>query len=167
MSLQQFALPASDFCSVCRSYPKACWNITGWYNLNHRWEPDHFTFVVCVVLSTVHQKPTYLYSELVNLPYLNPERLKPGDSCCSDDSSALCLPPQAGAGGALPAGRKRRLLHHPPTGSPQSSPGLAGRLDPHQGHAQPPAHPRHWRPAPTKAAMTTAHTLAHTQTLVQ
>ena len=72
---------------------------------------------------------------------------------------ALCPPLQAGAGGTFPAGRKRRLLHHPPPGSPQGSPGLPRRLDAHQGHPQPPAHPGHWRPAPAPAAMTTAHWL--------
>lgn len=56
---------------------------------------------------------------------------------------ALCLPLQASAGGAVPTGGERRLLHHPPSGSPQSGPGLAGRLDPHQGHPQPAAHSGH------------------------
>lgn len=70
--------------------------------------------------------------------------------------SALCLPLQASAGSAVPAGRERRLLHHAPPGSPQGGPGLAGRLDPHQGHPQPPAHPGHRRPAPAAPTMTTA-----------
>lgn len=77
----------------------------------------------------------------------------------NNSSKALSLSLQAGAGGAFSAGGKCRLLHHPPPGSPQGSPGLPGRLDPHQGHTQPPAHPGHWRPAPTPASMTTAHGL--------
>lgn len=77
--------------------------------------------------------------------------------------NALCLPLQAGVGGAVPAGGKRRLLHHPPPGSPKSCPGLAGRLDPHQGHPQSPAHPGHRWPAPAQATMTTAF-ISHTRT---
>lgn len=92
-------------------------------------------------------------------------------SCCSfrflaaavcSVFSTLCLPLQASAGSAVPAGRERRLLHHAPPGSPQGGPGLAGRLDPHQGHPQPPAHPGHRRPAPAAPTMTTAHCCTQT-----
>ena len=76
-----------------------------------------------------------------------------------------CLPLQASAGGAVAARRECRLLHHAPPRPPQGSPGLTGRLDPHESHPQPAAHARHRRPAPAQAAMTTAHfPPVHTQT---